>query len=198
MDFLPKEIEKLIIDYKEQLENTEKYDNVIRDLNNNLKIEYYVPLWESESGYIYKSVKYIDEYFKRFNAIICFCCGRDISLTYDEYIDHEENEDNIDYQLHQLYKSIKRDILKKRYEVLEDINSYFYIQAKEKIMDRLDGFIIGETEYDDNRYQIMIDYEDDVEDIYESDEEGVINLTNEELVELLQDIVDEEDLENVD
>jgi len=37
MNFLPKEIEDIIVDYKNQLEYTEKYDKVIGELNNTLK-----------------------------------------------------------------------------------------------------------------------------------------------------------------
>lgn len=186
---LPKEIEEIIQDYKSQLEYSERYDKIVKDINGNLKVEYVVPLWDSDTGYIGKLVKYKEEYYKRFTTIICFCCGRDISLTYDEYTEDEMETEDIDHQLHFLYKSILRDIQKKRYEVLEDLNENGYIKIKEIIEERMESFIIGTTELDDNEYRVLIDLEDDgeIEDIIDSDEE-VIDYTPEELLEIIEEI----------
>jgi hypothetical protein len=186
-DFLPKDIENIIIDYKEQLENTEKYSKIITDIEEQLDITYLVPLWEYDSLYIYKSIKYKDEKFKRFNSIICWCCGRDISLTVDEYLNYNMDEDSINYQLHQLHESINKDIYKKRYEKLEIINTMCYEQTREEIKRKMDGYIIGETTFDNNRYQVILEHDDDIEEILFSDDE-VIDLTEEEFMELLQDM----------
>lgn len=197
MDKLPKDIENIIKTYVNELNHYEKFKYVIKDINENLEIEYLIPYWDADTGYMLKNVKYKNEDFKRFSVILCYCCGRDIQITSDEYMNDIEEED-VELHLEQIEHSIMKDIWKGRCEKIIDYNEKTYLETRNKVFDQQNGYVLGRIELDNgNEYQILIDEDGEVEIIDSSDEENIIiDLTNSDIEELLDELEDElEELE---
>ena len=193
METLPEAIEDLIMNYVNQLNHYEKFKHVLEDIKENVDVEYHIPYWEAEAGYIVKTTTYKKEHYKRFRSVICHCCGRDIQLTMDEYSPEYETDDySIDNHLHSVEKSIIKDMYKGRCKTFSDYNERKYLDLRSKICENQDDLTIGVIDDDGNRFEMLIDIgidtDEDIEDIdTEDDDEMAIELTEEQVRELIED-----------
>ena len=153
---------------------------------------YLIPYWEADSGYIVKNIKYKNEDFKRFNVIMCHCCGRNIDLTIDEYNDIiEEEEEDIIYHLEEIKHSIIKDIWKGKYEKIIDYTEEEYLDIRDKVFVHQEHLFLGRIELEyENGYEILIDQEE-IEIIGTSDEEGIlVDLTETDIEDMMDELED--------
>ena len=172
LSILPKEIEKIILNYKHDMEHYEKYKHVLGDIKNNLSIKYLVPFFEYDTGYLCKTIDYKDKPFQKFCSVICNCCGRQIHKTLDEYGGNEEEIkielNHINNQLildaeHNDCVEIKDYSLKKYHNICERLEDTLYEELDEmdegEIFEIL--FELGEGELEDFIFE---EYSDDETD----------------------------------
>jgi hypothetical protein len=106
MDILPNDIEKIILNYKTDMEVFEKFQNILIDINFML-IEYHIPMVFPECNYILKIMKYSNK--KKIN-VICKCCGENILDTFNHFDNFHrlDSQDIMHFLLHIEY-SLKLD-----------------------------------------------------------------------------------------
>ena len=202
METLPKDIENIIMSYVNQLNHYEKFKPVLDDIKLNIDVEYHIPYWEAEAGYIVKTTRYKKEHFKRFRSILCHCCGRDIKLTEDEYAPEYETENySIHSHLHQISKSIMKDMIKGRCKSFTDYVESKYSALRNEIYEEQDSLIVGIVDEDGNQFDMLIDIDIDIDDIEEIDtedeDEMVIEFTQAEVEDLIEQIEIFEDFEEI-
>lgn len=169
MEFIPKDIEEIIMNYVHQLKHYDNFKHVIKDIKYNIEVEYLVPYYEIEEGYIMKSVKYNNEYFKKISGVICCCCGRDVMSTVDEYIYSQEDE-TLEY-LYNIKEDIIKDMIEKNYYIIKNYNEESYANALREIIK-----IIGDY------FEMLLDI----------DENYVIDLTLSEIEEIFEESTENE------
>jgi len=193
MDILPKniptDIEKIILDYLAQLEHFEKFKKIIKEIEEGITIEYLIPILDYNTGYIIRSVKYNNKKMKRLSSVLCYCCGRDISITHDEYNNDRWDEEDVDNQLHMIYQGIIDDWYNGDYITLKEYTFKKHQEICDKINNELDDLVIN-----GNGYELYIEgIEDiDIEDI------DIEDITEEELLEMIEDIEEFENMDMVD
>jgi len=194
MESLPRVIEDIIMSYVNQLNHYEKFKHVLNDIKSNIDVEYHIPYWEAEAGYIVKTTKYKKEHFKRFRSIICHHCGRDIKSTEDEYAPEYATENySIDTHLHSINKSIMKDMYKGKCETFTDYIESKYYELRDEICEEQNNLVIGVVDADGNQFDVLIDIDvntdDEIEDIdTEDDDEMMIELTQSEVEDLIEEI----------
>jgi len=185
MDILPKniptDIEKIILDYLAQLEHFEKFKKIIKEIEEGITIEYLIPILDYNTGYIIRSVKYNNKKMKRLSSVLCYCCGRDISITHDEYNNDRWDEEDVDNQLHMIYQGIIDDWYNGDYITLKEYTFKKHQEICDKINNELDDLVIN-----GNGYELYIEGIEDID---------IEDITEEELLEMIEDI---EELENMD
>ena len=182
MDFLPKEVEDIIIKYKNQMEHYDKYKHVICDIKNNLTIKYLVPFFEFDSGYLYRDIRFNNKPFKSLSTVICYCCGRQIYKTRDEY-GSDNSEDEVNNDLDYLHTQIIRDNERNRCVEVKNFNYNEY----NKVCD-----ILEETQNEDLE-NLELNDEEILEILFEFDEGEIGDVEFEELIREIEDNMDDED-----
>jgi hypothetical protein len=111
MDLLPNEIQSIILNYKNDIEISEKFKNILIDINFML-IEYHIPMVFPECNYILKVIRYSN---KKIINIICKCCGENILDTYEHFdnFNRLDSQDVMNFLLHVEY-SLKLDYYNSR------------------------------------------------------------------------------------
>ena len=180
MNILPKDIEEIIVNYKNQIEHFDKYKYVLCDIKNNLSIKYLVPVFEFDSGYLCRDIRFYNKPFKSLSAIICYCCGRQIYKTTDEY-SNDNTDDEVIADLDYLYMQIIEDNNCNRSVEIKNFNDDEY----NKVCDLLEETQNNELEnFDLNDEEIL-------EILFE--EGDLDDIEFEELIRDLDDITDDED-----
>lgn len=179
---LPKVIEEIILDYKAQLDNFEKFNRTLTQIKKDIKIEYLIPIMECNSGYLIRSVKYKNKKIERLSSVLCHCCGRDISETHDEYdIIEGINENVIDDQLHLIYQGIINDWYEEKYLKIDHYSNAEYKKICDVINNDFDNFIV-----DEDNIELLFNF-DDIEDI-DIEDIDIEDMTDEELMNFIQEI----------
>ncbi len=165
LSVLPKDIEKIILSYKYQIDHYEKYKNVLCDIKKNISIKYLVPLFDFDSGYLCKTIDYKNK--QKFCSVICSCCGRQIHKTTDEYEPENNNDiDEIKDELKFIHDQIITDTEHNDCVEIIDYTSKKYDSVCERIEDTLYESLdvlneIGEDEV----FEILFELgEEDLED----------------------------------
>lgn len=157
MNNIPKDINEIINTYIAQIEHFQKYKKVLSEIKEDLKIEYLVPIFECNSGYIIKSVKYKEQKLKRLSSIICFCCGREINKTHDEYINDEYiSDEEIEEQIYLTYNGINDDWYEENYVIMRDLSQNEYVRIQDMINIDINNLVIN-----GNGFEIIIELEED-------------------------------------
>ena len=166
---LPTDIEKIILEYKYQMEHYDKYRYVLCDIKNNLTIRYLVPYLDYDSGYLCRDVRFNKKPFKMLSTVICYCCGRQIYKTRDEY-DDENDEEDISINLDYIYTQIIKDNNRNRCIEVENFNDYNYKTLCEELEDE-DGEEINLDDMDDEEIlEILLEFGESDLDAEEFDE----------------------------
>ena len=172
LSVLPKDIEKIIFNYKYEMEHFEKFKHVLNDIEKNISIKYLVPFFDFDSGYLCKMVHYNDKPFQKFCSVICNCCGRQIHKTMDEYDSESDDDiDDIKDELNFIYNQIITDSDNNECVEIKDYSTQEY----DKVCEHLE-----ETLYEDLDVLNNMDQEEILEILFELGEEDLGDLIFEE------------------
>ena len=158
LSFLPKDIEDIIINYKNQMEHYEKYKFVLSDINKNISIKYLVPCFEFDTGYLCKAIHFKNKPFMKFNSVICHCCGRHIKETKDEYDNDSDDDEEVNIELNFIHKQILIDSKNNECIEVDDYNQEEY----NKVCDKLEKIQIEDLDIlndipDDEIFEILFE-----------------------------------------
>lgn len=123
MNFLPKIIEDIIIDYKEDLERTEKFKKAIKPINNMRKHYLYQEGFINELE-IYVDNHYLEPSFNYVKSYKDYYAKDDLCVSFLKYIKYNLRKGNIEYPLNSDWICLNKDMKCDDYKKTDYYNSF--------------------------------------------------------------------------